>query len=67
MTFTQWACRRCGQAFFGCPPETGLCIECQEETGLTPADPNLLIGGMPRGGKSVAFPRTPVRGVIGDD
>jgi hypothetical protein len=35
--FAEWACRRCGEAFFGCPPSCGLCITCQDETGLIPA------------------------------
>jgi hypothetical protein len=32
----EWNCRRCGDAFFGIPPECGLCIACQEEIGETP-------------------------------
>ena len=28
----EWTCTRCGDAFFGIPPERGLCIACQEET-----------------------------------
>lgn len=27
----EWSCTRCGDAFFGIPPECGLCIACQEE------------------------------------
>jgi hypothetical protein len=32
----EWTCTRCQDAFFGIPPEGGLCISCQEETGETP-------------------------------
>jgi hypothetical protein len=32
----EWNCSRCGDAFFGIPPECGLCISCQEEIGETP-------------------------------
>jgi hypothetical protein len=32
----EWNCNRCGDAFFGIPPECGLCISCQEEIGETP-------------------------------
>jgi hypothetical protein len=32
----EWNCGRCGDAFFGIPPECGLCIACQEEIGETP-------------------------------
>ena len=32
----EWTCIRCGDAFFGIPPECGLCIGCQEEIGMEP-------------------------------
>jgi hypothetical protein len=32
----EWTCTRCGDAFFGIPPECGLCIACQEEIGKPP-------------------------------
>ena len=27
---SQWACHRCGAAYFGTPPEHGLCPACKE-------------------------------------
>jgi hypothetical protein len=32
----EWTCIRCGDAFYGIPPECGLCIACQEEIGEPP-------------------------------
>jgi hypothetical protein len=29
-TAGEWACRGCGDAFFGTAPETGLCLPCQD-------------------------------------
>ena len=28
LTSTSWSCARCGAAFFGAPPEHGLCDQC---------------------------------------
>ena len=27
----EWACRQCGEAFWGHPPESGICIACQDD------------------------------------
>jgi hypothetical protein len=27
----EWACQQCREAFWGHPPEDGLCIACQQE------------------------------------
>jgi len=29
----EWGCGLCGAAFFGTPPETGLCPACRPEDG----------------------------------
>jgi hypothetical protein len=32
----EWTCERCGDAFFGIPHDSGLCIACQDETAEFP-------------------------------
>jgi len=27
----EWACQQCRDAFWGHPPESGLCIACQQD------------------------------------
>jgi hypothetical protein len=27
----EWACQQCREAFWGHPPESGLCTACQQE------------------------------------
>ena len=27
----EWVCQQCREAFYGHPPEDGLCINCQQE------------------------------------
>jgi hypothetical protein len=29
----EWSCDQCGAAFFGTPPEDGLCLACRGGTG----------------------------------
>ena len=27
----EWACQQCGEVFYGHPPESGLCIACEQQ------------------------------------
>ncbi len=31
----EWACQHCRESFFGHPPESGLCIACQQDNEYT--------------------------------
>jgi len=33
MPACEWACRNCGDAYYGTPPDSGLCEHCQAVTG----------------------------------